>query len=201
MPFQGNSFTNHPGVVDYGDKSYFFYHNGALPGGGGFTRSVAVEELLYNADGGIPQLSMTTEGPQQIQSVDPYVRNEAETMAASQGARAEMCSEGGINLGFIGNGDFVKVKGVDFRSGALSFSARVASATEGGLLELHLDSGDGPMIGVCAVSSSGGWQSWRTVSCPVSGAIGLHDIFLVFKGGQGYLFNIDWWQFQPTTRM
>jgi hypothetical protein len=30
----GASFTNHPGVVDYKGKSYFFYHNATLPGGG-----------------------------------------------------------------------------------------------------------------------------------------------------------------------
>ncbi|KAI6391446.1 hypothetical protein MCOR23_008959 [Pyricularia oryzae] len=42
MASQGGSFTNHPAVVDYKGKAYFFYHNGALPGGGGFQRSVAV---------------------------------------------------------------------------------------------------------------------------------------------------------------
>jgi len=45
MPTEGRSFTNHPGVVDYKGKTYFFYHNGALPGGSGFTRSVCVEEF------------------------------------------------------------------------------------------------------------------------------------------------------------
>ena len=30
------SFTNHAGVVDYKGKSYFFYHTGKLPHGGGF---------------------------------------------------------------------------------------------------------------------------------------------------------------------
>ena len=59
MPAQGRAFTNHPGVIDFRGQTYFFYHNGALPGGGGFTRSVAVEELKFNADGSIPQLNMT----------------------------------------------------------------------------------------------------------------------------------------------
>jgi len=40
MPRQGGSFTNHPGVIDFNGNSYFFYHNGALPGGGGYTRSL-----------------------------------------------------------------------------------------------------------------------------------------------------------------
>ena len=49
MPTEGRSFTNHPGVIDYKGRSYFFYHNGALPGGSGFTRSVAVEEFEFNS--------------------------------------------------------------------------------------------------------------------------------------------------------
>ena len=39
MPLQDiGSFTNHCGVVDYKGNSYFFYHTGKLPGGGGFCR-------------------------------------------------------------------------------------------------------------------------------------------------------------------
>ena len=46
MKTQGGSFTNHPGVIDYKGKTYLFYHDGSLPGGGGFSRSVCVEELV-----------------------------------------------------------------------------------------------------------------------------------------------------------
>ncbi len=71
---QGSSFTNHAGIIDYNGGSYFFYHNGALPGGGGFTRSVAVEKFSYNADGSIPQITMTTAGAPQNGTLDPYQR-------------------------------------------------------------------------------------------------------------------------------
>jgi hypothetical protein len=45
--------TIHQAIVDFNGKSYIFYHNAKLPGGGEFRRSVAVEELHYNADGTI----------------------------------------------------------------------------------------------------------------------------------------------------
>ena len=46
MPLQDTgSFTNHCGVIDYKGNSYFFYHTGKLPGGGGFGRSAAVEQF------------------------------------------------------------------------------------------------------------------------------------------------------------
>ncbi|MEU4574250.1 family 43 glycosylhydrolase [Nonomuraea sp. NPDC023979] len=198
MPRQGSSFTNHAGIVDFAGGSYFFYHNGALPGGGGFTRSVAVEKFTYNADGTIPVINMTTAGPPQIGTLDPFVRQEAETMAWSSGVETEPSEEGGLNVGFIENGDHLKVKGVAFGNGASSFTARVASATSGGRIELRLGSATGALVGTCAVTGTGGWQNWASVTCPVSGATGTHDLYLRFTGGSGYLLNLGWWQFTPS---
>ncbi|WP_307848690.1 lectin [Microbispora oryzae] len=195
MPTQGSSFTNHPGVIDFNGGSYFFYHNGALPGGGGYTRSVAVEKFAYNADGTIPTINMTTTGAPQIGTLNPYVRQEAETIAWESGVETEPVTGGGMNVGFIENGDYVKVKGVGFGSGASSFNARVASASSGGKIELHLDGVNGTLAGTCTVPGTGGWQTWTTVTCPVSGATGTHDLYFKYTGGSGNLFNVDWWQF------
>ncbi|MFI5843044.1 glycoside hydrolase family 43 protein [Catenuloplanes sp. NPDC051500] len=194
MPTQGSSFTNHAGIIDFDGGSYFFYHNGALPGGGGFTRSVAVEKFTYNADGTIPTINMTTAGAPQNGTLDPYVRQEAETIAWSSGVETEPASGGGMNVGFIDNGDYIKVKGAALGSGASSFSARVASAAAGGRIEVRLGSPTGTQAGSCTVPATGGWQTWSTVSCPVSGLSGTQDLYLRFTGGSGYLFNVDWWQ-------
>ncbi len=199
MPTQGSSFTNHPGVIDFAGNSYFFYHNGALPGGGGYTRSVAVEKFTYGADGSIPTITMTTTGAPQVGTLDPYVRQEAETIAWESGIETEPSTEGGMNIGWIENGDYVKVKGVAFGTGATSFSARVASATSGGRIEVRLDGTGGPVVGTCTVGGTGGWQSWTTTTCPVTGATGTHDLYLRFTGGSGTLFNVNWWQFAGGT--
>ncbi|WP_426514735.1 family 43 glycosylhydrolase [Dactylosporangium sp. McL0621] len=198
MASQGASFTNHPGVVDFNGGSYFFYHNGALPGGSGYTRSVAVEKFSYNADGTIPALSMSTTGAPQVSPLNPYVRQEAETIAWENGVETEPSSEGGMNVGWIENGDNIKVKGVAFGAGATTFTARVASATSGGRIELHLDGVNGTLAGTCTVAGTGGWQTWATVTCPVSGATGTHDLYFKYTGGSGNLFNVNWWQFTGT---
>ena len=195
MPTQGASFTNHPGVCDYKGNSYFFYHNGALPGGGGYHRSVCVEQFKYNADGTIPTMNMTTAGPPQIGNLNPYVATEAETTCWESGVETEKCSEGGMDVCNIENGDYIKVKGVDFGSGATSFDARVASANSGGNIEIRLDSPTGTMVGTCAVSGTGGWQTWVTKSCTVNGASAIHDLYFRFTGGSGSLFNFNWWKF------
>lgn len=57
-----NSTTTHPGIVDYKGKTYFFYHNGVLPTGGNYRRSICVDYMYYNADGTIQKVIQTTEG-------------------------------------------------------------------------------------------------------------------------------------------
>ncbi|KAH6632631.1 glycosyl hydrolase [Chaetomium tenue] len=199
MPTQGSSFTNHPGIIDYKDGSYLFYHNGALPGGGGFTRSVAVEKFEYGSDGSIPTMDMTTEGAPQIAPLDPYARVEAETIAFSSGLSTEPSSDGGgIHVTSISNGDYIKVKGVGFGdSGAASVSLRVAAANGGAKVELRLGSRTGAVIASCSVDATGGADVWKTISCPLSGsATGQQDLFFNFVGGGDQnLFKFNWWQF------
>ncbi|MCR5600756.1 MAG: family 43 glycosylhydrolase [Ruminococcus sp.] len=190
-----NCFTNHPGVIDYKGHSYLFYHDASLPGGGSFDRSVCIDEFKYGADGSIPTITPTKTGPTQLETLDPYKRVEAETICFSKGIKTETCSEGGLNIANIENGDYVKVKGVDFGKGTTKFTASVASDTDGGDIEIYLDSLTGKKIGTCKVSGTGGWQKWKEVSCDISGASGEHDLYFKFTGGSGYLLNVDWWRF------
>lgn len=57
-----NSFTTHPGIIDYKGQSYFFYHNGSLPTGGSYRRSICVDYMYYNPDGTIQKIVQTSEG-------------------------------------------------------------------------------------------------------------------------------------------
>ena len=58
----GNCETNRPAIIDFRGKTYFFYHNGALPNGGSHRRAVCVDYLYYNEDGTIRRIVMSTEG-------------------------------------------------------------------------------------------------------------------------------------------
>jgi arabinoxylan arabinofuranohydrolase len=192
--------TIHPGVCDFGGNSYFFHHNAALPGGGNYKRSVCIERFTYNGDGTIPAINGTTGGVTTgVGNLNPYDTTQAETICWESGVKTQVCSEGGINVDSIHNGDYIKVEGVNFGTGAASFIARVASATSGGNIELRLDSQTGTLVGTCAVAGSGGWQTWTTRTCTVAGATGIHDLYLRFTGGSGLLFNFNWWKFNPTT--
>jgi len=194
----GNTFTNHPGVVDFKGHSYFFYHNSALPGGSNYKRSVCVEEFSYGADGTIPKITPSTKGPNAVATLNPFKQVEAETIAFSSGLKTEVCTDtgAGMNVTSISNGDYIKVKEVDFADGVTSFEARVTSAASNAKIELHLDSQTGTLLGTCDVS---GASSWTTKTCTVSGGSGKHDLFLKFVGGSGDLFKFNWWRFDGPT--
>ena len=193
------SFTNHCGVVDYKGNSYFFYHTGKLPGGGGFGRSAAVEQFEYNADGTIPVIMPTEKGAPAVGCLNPYGRVEAETMAWSEGVTTEPNAKTGVYVADIHNGDFIKLANVDFKSGSpKKFGASVASALRGGTIEVRLDGKEGPLVACLEVSGTGGWEKWKYLETPVLAEVsGIHDVYFLFKGRLGpKLFNVDYWKFK-----
>lgn len=119
---------------------------------------------------------------------------EAENFSSQSGIDVENCSEGGKNIGFIENGDYAVYNNINFNN-VTDFQARVASNGGGGNIEIRLDSITGPLIGTCSVAPNGDWQTWTDAECKVSGASGIHNVFLKFTGGSGYLFNLNWFQF------
>lgn len=190
------AFTNHPGYIEFEGKSYLFYHNGALPGGGGFKRSVCIEEFDFNQDGSIPLITPTSEGVKNSAFyLNPYTRVQAETMAWSEGLKTASNDKSGVYLTNIDNGDYIKVRSVDFGKGAKSFEASVAAIADGGTIEIRIDGLTGTLLGTCVVKNTGGLQTWSSQTCKVKKVSGVHDIYFVFKGGNGDLFNFDWWKF------
>jgi hypothetical protein len=168
-----------------------------LSKGQGFKRSVSVEQFKYNADGSIPLIIPNKEGVKQsVANLNPYQKVEAETIAWSEVLKTASDSKTGIYVTKIDNGDYIKVRSVDFGKGASKFEASVASASAGSQIEIRLGSIDGELLGVCEVKNSGGLQNWAVQSCKVKKIKGVHDLCFVFKGADGELFNFDWWQFK-----
>jgi len=191
----GGAFTNHPGYIEFKGKSYLFYHNAALSGGGGFKRSVCIEPFTFNADGSIPLIAPTKDGVKEsAANLNPFVRVEAETIGWEEGIETAKDEKVGVYVTDISNGDYIKVRSVDFGKGAKSFEANVASATDGGSIEIHVDRPTGTLLGTCIVKSTGGVTNWAVQSCKINKVKGVHDIYFVFKGGAGDLFNFDWWK-------
>jgi arabinoxylan arabinofuranohydrolase len=200
-PWQ-NGNNNHHSILEFNGQWYVFYHNRAISnerGASSFQRSINVDRLFYNADGTIQQVANGPAGVPKLKNVDPFVINEAETIDNEQGIETEGPPTGTRNLAFIDNGDWVQVSNVDFGAGAGRFEARVASAANGGNIQIVLDNLANAPVGTLSVGNTGGWQNWQTVSGPISTVTGLHNVYLRFTGGSGALLNFDWWRFATGT--
>lgn len=188
-----NSFTIHGGEVTFKGHNYMFYHNGSLPNGGGFHRSAAVEEFTYNADGTIPFIPFTKQGPKPVGTLNPYQRVEAETMADSWGVKTDRLAGKHHYVRKIDNGDWIKIREVDFGiSGPASVTIQTLNFQNPGTVEFFLDAmSDNPFVKV----EVDGKQSVQTAEVrgrrPVTGK---HDVYILFRGGDEQLFDLDWWQ-------
>lgn len=199
MPAEGKSFTNHPGVTDFRGKTYFFYHNGALPGGSGFTRSVSVQELNFNKDGSISSFKMTNGILKAIAAINPYSFNQAEMIAWSENVKSYQNKTAGVFIKAKKNGAYSSVKNVDFgKDGATTFSARVGTTHNSGVtMDVHLDSLIGPVAATIKVPLTGGDDRFETVTVNVSNKIaGLHNLYFVFNGkAEKDIMFFDYWLF------
>jgi len=157
----------------------------------------SVTTVLMNASGyqatAVPPPLPTPEPPPESRSA--FNQIEAETYNEQSGILTEQCGEGGRAVAYIENGDYVVYYKVDFASGAVGFEARAASGTDGGNIEVRLDSSTGLLIGTIEVTSTGGWQAYSTFSTQITGIRDISDLYLVFTGTSGYLMNLNWFTF------
>jgi len=131
-----------------------------------------------------------TAQPIQVSSYNTMYGLETESITAQS-------ENGGYDVGYSSDGSWAQFWSINFGSGVKSVSVRVASAGSGGTLEFHLDSTSGPLIGTATLPVTNGWQIWTTVTAPVSGAVGVHNLFLVEHGAtSGGIANLNWFQFQ-----
>lgn len=133
--------------------------------------------------------------PKVANAASAFAQTAASSYSSQSGIQLETSSEGGQNVAFVDNGDYIAFANTDFGSGATSFSARVASNASGGSIEVRLDSATGTLAATCAVPGTGGWQNWTTVTCATSNITGVHTLYLKFTGGAGNLFNVLWFKF------
>ena len=122
-------------------------------------------------------------------------RLQAESFAAQSGAQTEGTADadGGKNVGWLADGDWLRFDGVAVTGTALS--ARVASANAaGGSIELHLGSQTGTLLASFPVARTGGWQKWTTVTATATSVpSGSQTVFAVMKSAQKSDFvNVNW---------
>jgi hypothetical protein len=123
---------------------------------------------------------------------------EAELCDEKRGMILEASEDGGEQLGGVVAGAWARYGQVDFTASApTGFVARAsADGSAGGDIEIRIDSLDGPLLGTCAISSTGGWTTYADFPTTLTPTTGTHDIYLVFKptGGHEHVGNLNWFR-------
>ena len=187
---------NHPGIIEYKGKWYVFGLNYDVMHEETFEhherRSVSAAEMRYRADGTIQEVPYWQDATlTQVGPFNPYRKVEAETMAWGYGLKTERDSVRGMVVTDFNAGEHLMLRGVDFGKGAKKFSATVNAESEG-IVEIHVDAADGPVIGRLEVKTTDG--RWNSQSCRIRGAKSIHDLYYVFRTD----CNMQWdsWRFR-----
>lgn len=167
--------------------------NGDYCGQGYTNIEYYINDLTVNA---FPEGTVTPSPEQNFPARSAFDRIEAESFDEQYGIKTEECSEGGENIGYVENGDYIMFRSIDFEDGARSFNARIAGSGNNPAIELYLDSPEGtPAASLKVSSSSGGWQEWTDAVFNIPAITGKHNLYLKFTGGEGFLLNLNYFTF------
>lgn len=148
-----------------------------------------VIDASYTDGGGGGQAALSGHDQSQLQ---PRHR-QAEHFNASSGIDTfeKANAEGGKTVGNIDNDDWISFKPY-ILGDSTKLTARISSGGAGGFLEVRTGSPTGKILGSAPVPVTGGWETFQDIDVPLRGAPKkATELFLVFKGGAGALYDID----------
>jgi endoglucanase len=122
---------------------------------------------------------------------------QAEDYCEMAGIQTETTGDtgGGLDVGYIDANDWLGYRVSIPSAGTYKVSYRVASQSGGGNIRLETLGGS-PSYGTIAVPSTGGWQTWTTISHNVTLSAGTQSFALVAVAGG---FNLNWINITPVS--
>lgn len=115
---------------------------------------------------------------------------EAENYTNMSGVQTESTADagGGLNVGYIDNGDWMDYNINPSTTGAYTINFRVATEWNGA--QFQVKRLDGTVLATVSVPNTGGWQNWQTISATVNLTAGSQAIRLQSVNGTNW--NINW---------
>ncbi|MFA9391115.1 MAG: family 43 glycosylhydrolase [Prolixibacteraceae bacterium] len=188
-----NCWTNHHSFINYNEQWYLFYHQNAYSPAFDKSRSICMDSLSFGADGSIIK-------------VVPSLRGVGLTKASEeiQIDRYTAISEKGVAIEFIdtlntfegwksvlnGKGAWIQYNAVDFEKSLKKVQLKVKAQTVG-IIEIHLDSIDGPVVAKVEIPKTNDWTIVTAKTSKLSP--GIHHLVVVSQDDAPV--EIDWIQF------
>jgi len=131
-----------------------------------------------------------------------FEQMEAEYYDAMSGVEIGKVSDygGGEYAKRIHDGDWLKFDNVDFGAGADKLILRIATKRNSGSVKVRLDSPTGQVIATYNVSSTGGWDAWKSREVTLSTSVsGVKTIYVTFDyNSTSTLLRLNWLRFTPS---
>lgn len=190
------TWNNHGSIERVGNRWYVFYHRSSQ--GTRFNRRLCIEPIVFESDGSIPEVEMTSGGVSG--PLDPFQPMPAyRACVVSGGAYLAPADTkiGGEVLTNITDSSGACFRYVDFdraagegRGAPTQITVQAAGKTYGGAVEVRLDEPDGELIGICNVEPTGDWREMGSFHAPLKPPTGVRAVWLVFRGSFGRLFDL-----------
>src|SRR5829696_3483647 len=115
---------------------------------------------------------------------------EAESYISMSGIQTEYTQDagGGLNVGWIEQGDWMDYSVTVASSGTYTVNLRVATPNPGA--QLQIKRSDGAVLSTANLPNTWGWQSWQTISTTITLSAGTQTIRVQSSSSQGW--NINW---------
>ncbi|GAA4409667.1 hypothetical protein GCM10023187_33290 [Nibrella viscosa] len=119
---------------------------------------------------------------------------EAESYDAMSGIQTEATTDagGGLNVGWIDAGDWLDYNVIIASTGSYQLNLRVANSYGNGVVEIR--TATGAVLGQASIPQTGGWQSWTTLSIPVTITAGSQVLRVYAVQGD---WNFNWLELVP----
>ncbi len=187
-------WTNHQSIIQFKNQWYLFYHDDQLSPNFDKARSIRADSLFFNTDGSIRKVIPTLRGigitpaTGKIQP-DRYSNKSREGVAIDFIDTANRMQ--GWKTTFMQPNAWVSYNNVDFGKTTLKSVDVNDFSAAGGVLEIHADQLDGPLLARINIKSAANWHTDNSkLLKPISG---IHNLFFVTSTSVPAV--IDWVKF------
>ncbi|MGH2948247.1 MAG: PKD domain-containing protein, partial [Solirubrobacteraceae bacterium] len=181
---EGGSPHVHPGAVQTGcEGTAEIPLDSGHDAGAKLAFTVQASYTDLGGEEGAPELTGSTlafYNPKTVQA--EHHSDQSGTQISDSGSAA-----GGQRVAFVDSGDWISFTPMDLGDiGTMLLD--YTSGSQGGFVEVRLDAPDGPLVGRVDTPGTGGWNATERVAIEgIDVADGVHEVFLVFGGGDSIL--------------
>jgi Glycosyl hydrolases family 43/Carbohydrate binding module (family 6) len=187
-------WTNHHSIIEFRKQWYLFYHDRDYSPGFDKARSIRLDSLSFNSDGTIKKVIPTLRGAG-LTNASQQIQTDRYTQLSGPGVAIDFLDTlnrfKGWKTTFTSAGAWTQYNSVDFGKKSLRTVTINAQSEKGGIIQLRLNSVNGPLLAEVNIPPGNNWVSAKAVSKSQNG---IQNLFVITKTDSPVA--IDWVSFE-----